>query len=225
MGDKLQINGSGLWYTVVGPMVVTPQQRQLRAVRERRAARAPSRRFTMLQVAADAGVYPEFLFLVNGIDDNKNGWIDEGYDGVDNNFVYEPANGGPVCRPTRSAEWEHEAWPATVIAAFGASQPYTIQRRPAPAANSREISLPTNVVIDMTTWGNPALLGHGISGAVAVSARGDQSVHGLRRHLALSQRHGGSDDDLFDSVVVWHVGCVLPFLAGGAQRRGGDAAQ
>ncbi len=26
VGDKLQINGSGLWYTVVGPMVVTPQQ-------------------------------------------------------------------------------------------------------------------------------------------------------------------------------------------------------
>ena len=36
------------------------------------------------------------------------------------------------------------------------TQPYTIQRRPAPAANSREISLPTNVVIDLTTWGNPA---------------------------------------------------------------------
>ena len=26
VGDKLQMNGSGLWYTVVGPMVVTPQQ-------------------------------------------------------------------------------------------------------------------------------------------------------------------------------------------------------
>ena len=25
VGDKLQINGSGLWYTVVGPMVVPPQ--------------------------------------------------------------------------------------------------------------------------------------------------------------------------------------------------------
>ena len=25
VGDKLQINGSGLWYTVVGPMVVTPR--------------------------------------------------------------------------------------------------------------------------------------------------------------------------------------------------------
>ena len=26
VGDKLQLNGSGIWYTVVGPMVVTPQQ-------------------------------------------------------------------------------------------------------------------------------------------------------------------------------------------------------
>ncbi len=37
--------------------------------------------------------------------------------------------------------------------------PYTIQRRPAPTQNAREISLPTNVVIDMTTWNNPALYG------------------------------------------------------------------
>ena len=29
---------------------------------------------------------------------------------------------------------------------------YTIQRRPVPAAPSREIALPTNVVIDSTTW-------------------------------------------------------------------------
>ena len=43
-------------------------------------------------VAADAlapvrqrQVIPEFLFLVNGQDDNSNGWIDEGCDGVDNN--------------------------------------------------------------------------------------------------------------------------------------------
>ena len=31
---------------------------------------------------------------------------------------------------------------------------YTINRRPGPTPNSREISLPTNVVIDLTTWAN-----------------------------------------------------------------------
>ena len=25
--------------------------------------------------------YPDFLFLVNGLDDNHNGWTDEGWDG------------------------------------------------------------------------------------------------------------------------------------------------
>ena len=31
---------------------------------------------------------------------------------------------------------------------------YTIRRRPAPTGNAREVLLPTNVVIDATTWGN-----------------------------------------------------------------------
>ena len=31
--------------------------------------------------------------------------------------------------------------------------PYTIQRRPAPAINAREVALPSKVVIDLTTWG------------------------------------------------------------------------
>jgi hypothetical protein len=98
-------------------------------------------------------VFPEFLFLVNGLDDNKNGWIDEGYDGVDNNWAQEQQTG--VVLTDDLLEWEFETWPATIIAQFGAPLPYSIQRRPAPAPNAREISLPANVVIDMTTWANP----------------------------------------------------------------------
>ena len=46
-----------------------------------------------------------------------------------------------------------------LLTAHGRSEsvPYTIQRRPAPTSNAREVSLPTNVVIDMTTWGYPSL--------------------------------------------------------------------
>jgi hypothetical protein len=29
------------------------------------------------------------LFIVNGQDDNNNGWVDEGRDGVENNFAFE----------------------------------------------------------------------------------------------------------------------------------------
>src|SRR5208337_2196356 len=32
------------------------------------------------------------------------------------------------------------------------NQPYTITRRPAPSSGSRELALPSNVVIDLTTW-------------------------------------------------------------------------
>ena len=154
VGDKLQINGSGLWYTVVGPMVVTPQQGNTELFVNVGPAGTQSP-LTGFQgpVANPVTVSPEFLFLVNGLDDNQNGWIDEGYDGVDNNYNAEVANGGPYITDDLF-EWENEAWPPTVLTSGQGSQFYTIQRRPAPAANSREVSLPTNVVVDLTTWGN-----------------------------------------------------------------------
>ena len=46
--------------------------------------------------------YPEFLLLVNGFDDNANGWTDEGLDGIDNN------GDGQV--DELRAKWETEIW-------------------------------------------------------------------------------------------------------------------
>jgi prepilin-type N-terminal cleavage/methylation domain-containing protein len=152
VGDKLQINGAGLWYTVVGPMVVTPQQGNSELFVNAGPAGTQS---PWSDVQAGVPVHPEFLFLVNGLDDNGNGWVDEGWDGVDNNLNQELAGGLPILTDD-VLEWETEAWPSGVTAARPQDQQYTIQRRPAPAANSREISLPTNVVIDLTTWGNAA---------------------------------------------------------------------
>src|SRR5205807_2517120 len=90
-------------------------------------------------------VRPEFLFMVNGQDDNPtNGWIDEGWDGVDNDgngFIDE------------LAEWETETWLGSLATQTISNQSYTIQRRPAPTINAREVALPTGVVIDATTWG------------------------------------------------------------------------
>ena len=83
------------------------------------------------------------LLLVNGQDDNNNGWIDEGWDGVDNN------GDGDVDEP---AEWEEiEAWQGAILTTRPASVPYTIQRRPVPSANAREVALPSHMVIDATT--------------------------------------------------------------------------
>jgi prepilin-type N-terminal cleavage/methylation domain-containing protein len=161
VGDKLQINGAGLWYTVVGPMVWTPAQGNAELFVN---AGAPGTQSPWTDNQAGAMVRPEVLFLVNGLDDNSNGWTDEGFDGVDNNLLWEQQtsapqiidNPGPIIDPTTGlpggGEWELEAWPATIAATKPTNVQYTIRRRPAPAANSREIALPTNVVIDLTTW-------------------------------------------------------------------------
>ena len=115
VGDKLQINGSGLWYTVVGPMVVTPQQGNSELFVNVGPAGTPVA-VSMIMQGRPSPVYPEFLFLVNGLDDNKNGWIDEGYDGVDNNLSFEIANGGTYLTD-ELAEWEarglaaRRSWP------------------------------------------------------------------------------------------------------------------
>jgi prepilin-type N-terminal cleavage/methylation domain-containing protein len=150
VGDKLQINDSGLWYTVVGPMIVTPQQGNSELFVNVGPAGSQS---PLQDQQAGLTVYPEFLFLVNGFDDNKNGWIDEGYDGVDNNLIQEQAN-NVLPYVDDIAEWEPESWPAAFANNPPTDVPYTINRRPGPTPNSREISLPTNVVIDLTTWAN-----------------------------------------------------------------------
>jgi prepilin-type N-terminal cleavage/methylation domain-containing protein len=152
VGDKLQINGAGLWYTVVGPMVVPPQGATINGVFSSNSEQfvnvgPPGSQSPLQDLQAGVTVHPEFLFLVNGLDDNNNGWIDEGFDGVDNNLTFEIVNNS-LQVIDEIAEWEAETWPATVVNL--ANKQYTIQRRPTPVANAREISLPTNVVIDMT---------------------------------------------------------------------------
>jgi hypothetical protein len=88
-------------------------------------------------------VFPEFLLLANGVDDNANGWTDEGWDGVDNN-----GNG----QTDELAEWETELWTGASLTQSITNVPYTIRRRPAPGPNAREVAFPSQVVVDLTTW-------------------------------------------------------------------------
>jgi prepilin-type N-terminal cleavage/methylation domain-containing protein len=133
VGDQLQLNNAGPWYTVVGPMWVGPQ------------TGSNSEMFINWGTPGKApplGV--EWLILVDGRDDNHNGWVDEGFDGVDNDGVNGVDDPG---------EWvEGEAWQGAAAGGL-ASVPYAIRRRPAPAPGAREVALPTQVVIDATTWG------------------------------------------------------------------------
>lgn len=77
IGDKLRINNAGKWYTVVGPM--TQINPELFVNIGQPGTASPF---------LDAYNRPcEFLLLVNGLDDNQNGWKDEGWDGVDNDGI------------------------------------------------------------------------------------------------------------------------------------------
>jgi prepilin-type N-terminal cleavage/methylation domain-containing protein len=91
VGDQIQINNAGPWYTVVGPMVAFNSELFVNV--------GPPGTLSPLITAA--GYRPEFLLLVNGRDDNQNGWKDEGWDGVDNDGINGVDDIG---------EWEHEAW-------------------------------------------------------------------------------------------------------------------
>jgi len=115
---------------------------------------------TALPAATINGVTsnPEFLFLVNGQDDNLDGYVDNGWDGVDNDLQNGVDDVVVNMTTGQIGEWEVEAWvgpQATLVATNPAallSQPYTISRRPVPAQTGQETALPADIVIDLTTF-------------------------------------------------------------------------
>lgn len=90
VGDQIQVGNSGPWYTVVGPCL-----------------QPNAELFVNIGVTGTplpvlkGGTRCEYLLLTNGRDDNGDGWIDSGWDGVDNN-----GNG----QVDELAEWETEHW-------------------------------------------------------------------------------------------------------------------
>ena len=79
VGDKVRINGSGIYYTVVGPMQIANPELFVNVG-------DPGVNPPLLQPSPTGLLsYPaEFLFLVNGLDDNNDGFVDNGWDGIDN---------------------------------------------------------------------------------------------------------------------------------------------
>ncbi len=80
-GDKIQPNNAGRWYTIVGPMTIQPGSGNPEMFIN---VGLPGTASPLLSADGDP---IEFLLLVNGLDDNKNGWTDEGWDGIDNDGV------------------------------------------------------------------------------------------------------------------------------------------
>ena len=140
IGEKLQLNNAGPWYTVVGPMTQSSAMgnSELFVNVGPPGTRSPLARFNGVIV-----YHPEFLLLVNGVDDNANGWTDEGWDGIDNN------GDGQV---DELAEWETEIWTGASLTQNITNVPYLIRRSPAPAPAARAVALPTQMVVDLTTW-------------------------------------------------------------------------
>jgi len=141
VGERVQINGVGVWYTVVGPTAVASPEG---FVNQGQPGSMP--------LWTRNGNATEVLFLVNGRDDNSNGWIDEGADGVDNNGNGIMDDPGLIDLTGISpGEWEQETWVGAVAQGVVAAT-YAISRRPVPISGAREIALPSNVVVDLTTW-------------------------------------------------------------------------
>lgn len=144
VGDRIRIGESGRLYTVVGPMVTLPaagNPEQFVNIGPPGTTSPIVRSYVTTTGNVDADV--EFLYLVNGQDDNQNGFVDEGWDGANNDGVNGVDN---------LVEWEQEAWVGPQAAGVTFSQPYTIKRRPVPTQGARVIEMPSNVVIDLTTW-------------------------------------------------------------------------
>jgi hypothetical protein len=186
VGDKIKVGGTGRALTVVGPCVRSPwttgDNPEL-FVNVGPPGTLPPLTRTYCTVTAGGFAFfangnPEFLFLVNGEDDDHDGFVDAGWDGFDGNAT---GLSPPDKRIDDLSEWEVEIWP---IAAAAASildsgpnssnvspsnagtnnwlsqhwqdavldQPYSIQRRPVPTAGAREVLLPAGVVVDATSW-------------------------------------------------------------------------
>ncbi len=142
VGDRLQLGGSGQFYTVVGPTIAAVNDNPDLFTNIGLPGTKPllSRTLPSPDGLQSVTALVEYLLLTNGRDDNGNGWTDEGWDGVDNN------GNGLI---DEASEWETEAWILPMLAADAPNAAYTIERRPAPMTATRELSLPSNIVVDV----------------------------------------------------------------------------
>jgi prepilin-type N-terminal cleavage/methylation domain-containing protein len=131
IGDKIKVHGTGRAYTVVGPCTVNPNglgafqgNNELYVNVGPPGTNSPLvRTYYNPNGSILAKRNPEFLFLVNGEDDNSppNGYIDDGFDGQDQNppppaTPNSPAKanpsypGPPYGGVDEVTEWETETW-------------------------------------------------------------------------------------------------------------------
>lgn len=133
LGEQVKIKGHK--FTVCGPMAAFNPETLVNAQTQ----------LTRVYTAPDGTkqtANPQYLFLVNGQDDNHDGFADSGWDGLDNN------GDGTI---DEFFEWEIETWPPALVGRHE-DLSYAIVRRPVPSPNQTVTALPSSVAIDLTTW-------------------------------------------------------------------------
>jgi prepilin-type N-terminal cleavage/methylation domain-containing protein len=143
VGERIVI-GTGATYTICGPMAIPPGDGNPEGfVNYGPPGTAPNLdRIYPSSDGQERRATPEYLLLVNGLDDDRDGYTDEGWDGLDND---------PNGLTDEPSEWEPERWnePQRTSTAIAT---YRVLRRPVPSGVRREVSLPRSAVVDFTGW-------------------------------------------------------------------------
>lgn len=226
VGDRVQLNGAGDWYTVIGPMTDAPGSGSNSEMFVNVGKPAPLGNYANILPAIN-GQPVEYLLLVNSVDDNRNGFPDEGFDGCDNNnnglvdlddrleWVYNTVT-LPTTPPTVLIFGESESWLGSVASRGAVNVPYTIRRRPAPSQGAREVALPSSMVIDATTWGTSRersrLPVNPFTGYVDILIRPDGTV--LPASIYSSPSSFGMDSAFFHFWLAERQDLAAPGAAG-----------
>lgn len=127
VGERVTIGG-GREYTIVGPVVDGNGEGFVNI--------GPPGTVSKL----DRGEGPvEYLYLVNGLDDNGDGMADNGY---------EPVTANPL---STFAKFETETWQGKLAQGIQRAH-YAIHRRPVPVTGATSNTLPSGMVVDLTGW-------------------------------------------------------------------------
>ena len=148
IGERLKIEGSSQPYIIRGPALIPPGPLNPEGFVNRGAPNATP--------VNPAGAGAEFLILTNGLDDDGDGFADEGFDGLlnydANNYpsvygagIYDPANDGLDNDGDGTADFadpNNTGFPYSLIDSNGDTIPDTIAEVQAPAQTPLGSALP-----------------------------------------------------------------------------------